>query len=207
MFRIGLTGGVGCGKSTVSRYLSSLGIPIVDGDRIAHEATEPGSAVMRDIERVFGKEMLKADGALRREKLAAVVFADEEKRQALNGIIHPYVWQKAMTEMLAAEAAGYSVIVLDMPLLIEIGWHLRVNAVWVVAVSPDVQIRRVCLRDGVTEEQAMARIRNQMPTERKIGYADIVIDNSGTPDETYRQVDAALKKLAVSSSGSAFGAF
>lgn len=199
MFRIGLTGGVGCGKSTVSRYLSSLGIPIVDGDRIAHEATEPGSMVMRDIERVFGKEMLKADGALRREKLAAVVFADEEKRQALNGIIHPYVWQKAMTEMLAAEAAGYSVIVLDMPLLIEIGWHLRVNAVWVVAVSPDVQIRRVCLRDGVTEEQAMARIRNQMPTERKIGYADIVIDNSGTPDETYRQVDAALKKLAVRS--------
>ncbi len=199
MFRIGLTGGVGCGKSTVSRYLSSLGIPIVDGDRIAHEATEPGSMVMRDIERVFGKEMLKADGALRREKLAALVFADEEKRQVLNGIIHPYVWQKAVTEMLAAEAAGHSVIVLDMPLLIEIGWHLRVNAVWVVAVSPDVQIRRVCQRDGVTEEQAMARIRNQMPTERKIGYADIVIDNSGTPEETYRQVDAALKKLAVRS--------
>ncbi len=199
MFRIGLTGGVGCGKSTVSRYLSSLGIPIVDGDRIAHEATEPGSTVMRDIERVFGKEMLKADGALRREKLAAVVFADEEKRQALNGIIHPYVWQKAMTEMLAAEATGHSVIVLDMPLLIEIGWNLRVNAVWVVAVPPDVQIRRVCLRDDVTEEQAMARIRNQMPTERKIGYADIVIDNSGTPEETYRQVDAALKKLAVRS--------
>ncbi len=199
MFRIGLTGGVGCGKSTVSRYLSSLGIPIVDGDRIAQEATEPGSMVMRDIERVFGKEMLKADGALRREKLAALVFADEEKRQALNGIIHPYVWQKAVTEMLAAEAVGHSVIVLDMPLLIEIGWHLRVNAVWVVAVPPDVQIRRVCLRDGGTEEQAMARIRNQMPTERKIGYADIVIDNSGTPEETYRQVDAALKKLAVRS--------
>ncbi len=199
MFRIGLTGGVGCGKSTVSRYLSSLGIPIVDGDRIAHEATEPGSTVMRDIERVFGKEMLKADGALRREKLAALVFADEEKRQALNRIIHPYVWQKAVTEMLAAEATGHSVIVLDMPLLIEIGWNLRVNAVWVVAVPPDVQIRRVCLRDDVTEEQAMARIRNQMPTERKIGYADIVIDNSGTPEETYRQVDAALKKLAVRS--------
>ena len=198
MFRIGLTGGVGCGKSTVSRYLSSLGIPIADGDRIAHEATAPGSEVLREIARVFGDEMLKADGALDREKLAALVFSDEEKRQELNGIIHPYVWRKVVTEMLAAEAAGHSLIVLDMPLLIEIGWHLRVESIWVVAVPKDVQIERVCQRDGVTREQALARMRMQMPTDKKIGYADIVIDNSGTPEATYRQVDAALAKLANS---------
>ena len=198
MFRIGLTGGVGCGKSTVSRYLSSLGIPIVDGDRIAHEATAPGSEVLREIARVFGDEMLKADGALDREKLAALVFSDEEKRQALNGIIHPYVWRKVVTEMLAAEAAGHSLIVLDMPLLIEIGWHLRVESIWVVAAPKDVQIERVCQRDGVTREQALARMRMQMPTDKKIGYADIVIDNSGTPEATYRQVDAALAKIANS---------
>ncbi len=195
MFRIGLTGGVGCGKSTVSRYLSSLGIPIVDGDRIARAATEPGSAVLSEIGRVFGKAMLFPDGRLDREKMAALVFSDEEKRQALNGIIHPFVWQKAAAEMLAAEAAGHRRIVLDMPLLIEIGWHLRVNAVWVVAVPKEMQILRVCQRDGVTREQAMARIRNQMPTERKIGYADVVIDNSGPIEETYRQVDAALSKI------------
>ncbi len=195
MFRIGLTGGVGCGKSTVSRYLSSLGIPIVDGDRIARAATEPGSAVLSEIGRVFGKDMLFPDGRLDREKMAALVFSDEEKRQALNGIIHPFVWQKAAAEMLAAEAAGHRRIVLDMPLLIEIGWHLRVNAVWVVAVPKEMQILRVCQRDSVTREQAMARIRNQMPTERKIGYADVVIDNSGPIEETYRQVDAALSKI------------
>ncbi len=195
MFRIGLTGGVGCGKSTVSRYLSSLGIPIVDGDRIARAATEPGSAVLSEIGRVFGKEMLFPDGRFDREKMASLVFSDEEKRQALNGIIHPFVWQKAVAEMLAAEAAGHRRIVLDMPLLIEIGWHLRVNAVWVVAVPKEMQILRVCQRDGVTREQAMARIRNQMPTERKIGYADVVIDNSGPIEETYRQVDAALSKI------------
>ena len=197
MFRIGLTGGVGCGKSTVSRYLSSLGIPIVDGDRIAHEATKSGSTVMRDIVRAFGKEMLLPDGSLDREKLATLVFSDEKKRQVLNGIIHPYVWQKAAAEMLAAEAAGHALIVLDMPLLIEIGWHLRVNAIWVVAVPQETQILRVCQRDGVTREQAMARVRNQMPTDKKMGYADVVIDNSGTPEETYRQVDAALTKLAI----------
>ena len=199
MFRIGLTGGVGCGKSTVSRYLSSLGIPIVDGDRIAHEATEPGSAVMREIARVFGEDMLRGDGTLDREKLAALVFSDEEKRQALNAIIHPYVWRKAAAQMLAAEAVGHSLIVLDMPLLIEIGWHLRVESIWVVVVPKETQIERVCQRDGATREQALARIRMQMPTDKKIGYADIVIDNSGTPEETYRQVDAALSKLVVSS--------
>ena len=199
MFRIGLTGGVGCGKSTVSRYLSSLGIPIVDGDRIAHEATEPGSAVMREIARVFGEDMLREDGTLDREKLAALVFSDEEKRQTLNGIIHPYVWRKAAAQMLAAEAVGHSLIVLDMPLLIEIGWHLRVESIWVVVVPKETQIERVCQRDGATREQALARIRMQMPTDKKIGYADIVIDNSGTMEETYRQVDAALSKLVVSS--------
>ena len=152
---------------------------------------------MRDIVRAFGKEMLLPDGSLDREKLATLVFSDEKKRQVLNGIIHPYVWQKAAAEMLAAEAAGHALIVLDMPLLIEIGWHLRVNAIWVVAVPKETQIVRVCQRDGVTREQAMARVRNQMPTDKKMGYADVVIDNSGTPEETYRQVDAALTKLAI----------
>lgn len=195
MFRIGLTGGVGCGKSTVSRYLAKHGIPIIDGDKISREAVMPGSPVMRDIERLFGSEMLTEDGNLNREKMAELVFSDEGKRQILNGLIHPFVWKKTEEATLAAQETGHRFVVLDMPLLLEIGWNLRVESVWVVTVPQEVQIRRVQKRDGVTREQAMARIRKQMPTVSKIGYADIVIDNSGTEEETYRQVDEALAEI------------
>lgn len=195
MFRIGLTGGVGCGKSTVSRYLAKHGIPIIDGDEISREAVMPGSPVMRDIERLFGSEMLTEDGNLNREKMAELVFSDEGKRQTLNGLIHPFVWKKTEEATLAAQETGHRFVVLDMPLLLEIGWNLRVESVWVVTVPQEVQIRRVQKRDGVTREQAMARIRKQMPTVSKIGYADIVIDNSGTEEETYRQVDEALAEI------------
>ena len=195
MFRIGLTGGVGCGKSTVSRYLAKHGIPIIDGDKISREAVMPGSPVMRDIERLFGSEMLTEDGNLNREKMAELVFSDEGKRQTLNGLIHPFVWEKTEEATLAAQETGHRFVVLDMPLLLEIGWNLRVESVWVVTVPQEVQIERVQKRDGVTREQAMARIRKQMPTVSKIGYADIVIDNSGTEEETYRQVDEALAEI------------
>ena len=195
MFRIGLTGGVGCGKSTVSRYLAKQGIPIIDGDEISREAVMPGSPVMREIERLFGSEMLTEDGNLNREKMAELVFSDEGKRQTLNGLIHPFVWKKTEEATLAAQETGHRFVVLDMPLLLEIGWNLRVESVWVVTVPQEVQIERVQKRDGVTREQAMARIRKQMPTVSKIGYADIVIDNSGTQEETYRQVDEALAEI------------
>lgn len=195
MFRIGLTGGVGCGKSTVSRYLAKHGIPIIDGDEISREAVMPGSPVIREIERLFGSEMLTEDGNLNREKMAELVFSDEGKRQTLNGLIHPFVWKKTEEATLAAQETGHRFVVLDMPLLLEIGWNLRVESVWVVTVPQEVQIRRVQKRDGVTREQAMARIWKQMPTASKIGYADIVIDNSGTEEETYRRVDEALEKI------------
>jgi dephospho-CoA kinase len=195
MFRIGLTGGVGCGKSTVSRYLAKHGIPIIDGDEISREAVMPGSPVMREIERLFGSEMLTEDGNLNREKMAELVFSDEGKRQILNGLIHPFVWKKTEEATLAAQETGHRFVVLDMPLLLEIGWNLRVESVWVVTVPQEVQIERVQKRDGVTREQAMARIRKQMPTASKIGYADIVIDNSGTEEETYRRVDEALAEI------------
>ena len=195
MFRIGLTGGVGCGKSTVSRYLAKHGIPIIDGDEISREAVMPGSPVMREIERLFGSEMLTEDGNLNREKMAELVFSDEGKRQILNGLIHPFVWKKTEEATLAAQETGHRFVVLDMPLLLEIGWNLRVESVWVVTVPQEVQIERVQKRDGVTREQAMARIRKQMPTVSKIGYADIVIDNSGTEEETYRRVDEALAEI------------
>ncbi len=198
MYRIGLTGGVGCGKSTVSSYLKELGIPIIDGDKLAREAVTPGSDAMKKIRVVFGDGVFTEDGALDRRKVADLVFSDEEKRQQLNAIIHPFIWHRTQEELYKAEVAGAKAVVLDMPLLLEIGWHLRVEAVWVVYVPQEIQIQRVMGRDGFTREQVMDRIGKQMATADKLKYADVVIDNSGTVEETRAQVDEALKALGVS---------
>lgn len=195
MYRIGLTGGVGCGKSTVSSYMAELGIPVIDGDRLSREAVTPGSEAMEAIRRVFGPEVFLPDGRLDRAKMAKLVFSDEDKRQALNAIIHPYVWKRTEEGLITAQNNGHRLAVLDMPLLLEIGWQLRSEAVWVVKAPVDMQIRRVCARDGATPEEAMARIRKQMPTENKLHYADVVIDNSHSIAATRRQVREALARV------------
>ncbi len=195
MYRIGLTGGVGCGKSTVSSYMAELGIPVIDGDRLSREAVTPGSEAMEAIRRVFGPEVFLPDGRLDRAKMAKLVFSDEDKRQALNAIIHPYVWKRTEEGLITAQNDGHRLAVLDMPLLLEIGWQLRSEAVWVVKAPVDMQIRRVCARDGATPEEAMARIRKQMPTENKLHYADVVIDNSHSIAATRRQVREALARV------------
>lgn len=194
MIRIGLTGGVGCGKSTVSSYLSQLGFPIIDGDKLAREAVLPGSAAMEKIRLAFGDVFLP-DGNLDRAAVAKLVFADEEKRQRLNGIIHPYIWRRTTEELLKAQEAGHAAAVLDMPLLLELGWQLRCETVWVVCATREQQIQRVMARDGMTREEALARIGKQMPTREKINFADVVIDNSRSREETRRQIDEALREL------------
>lgn len=195
MYRIGLTGGVGSGKSTVSSYMKEFGIPVIDGDRLAMEAVVPGSIAMKEIQRFFGNEIFHEDGSLNRLKMAEIVFKDEEKRKVLNGIIHPYIWRRTQEEVIAAQDNGYSVVVLDMPLLLEINWQLRVEAVWVVQVPLEVQIERVMMRNGFTREQVLDRVHKQMPTENKLNYADVVIDNSRSPEETKRQVREALAQI------------
>ncbi len=198
MYRIGLTGGVGCGKSTVSSYLKELGIPVIDGDKLAREAVTPGSDAMKKIRDAFGDDVFTAEGTLDRRKMADLVFADEEKRQKLNAIIHPFIWHRTQEELLKAQESGAEVAVLDMPLLLEIGWYLRAESVWVVYVPLEMQIQRVMGRDGFTREEVLSRIGKQMLTANKLNYADVVIDNSGTIEETRAQVDEALKALGVS---------
>ncbi len=195
MYRIGLTGGVGCGKSTVSSYLKELGIPVIDGDKLAREAVTPGSDAMKKIRDAFGDDVFTAEGTLDRRKMADLVFADEEKRQKLNAIIHPFIWHRTQEELLKAQESGAEVAVLDMPLLLEIGWYLRAESVWVVYVPLEMQIQRVMGRDGFTREEVLSRIGKQMLTANKLNYADVVIDNSGTIEETRAQVDEALKAL------------
>lgn len=119
MYRIGLTGGVGSGKSTVSSYMHELGIPVIDGDKLAREAVIPGSLAMNRLREVFGPHIFLPDGSLDRLKVGEIVFNDEEKRQKLNGIIHPYIWYRTREELIRAQEDGFPVVVLDMPLLLE----------------------------------------------------------------------------------------
>lgn len=195
MYRIGLTGGVGCGKSTISSYMKTLGLPVIDGDKLAREAVIPGSPSMEKIRRVFGAGLFLPDGTLDREKMARIVFQDKNKIEALNGIIHPYIWQRVWEELLKAQEEGKAIAVLDMPLLLEIGWQLRSESIWVVKAPVEQQIQRVIQRNGCTREEALARIRNQMPTMNKLNYADVVIDNSGTIEASQAQVRQALSKI------------
>lgn len=195
MYRIGLTGGVGSGKSTVSSYMHELGIPVIDGDKLAREAVVPGSLAMNRLRETFGPHIFLPDGSLDRLKVGEIVFNDEEKRQKLNGIIHPYIWYRTREELIRSQEAGYSVAVLDMPLLLEISWQLRVEEVWLVEVPLEVQIARVISRDGFTRKQVMERIGKQMPTMNKMNYADVIIDNSRSVEDTRRQVREALKHV------------
>lgn len=195
MYRIGLTGGVGSGKSTVSSYMKEFGIPVIDGDCLAMEAVAPGNIAMREIRQVFGNGIFNEDGSLNRLKTAEIIFKDEEKRKALNEIIHPYIWRRTQEEVVSAQNHGHFVVVLDMPLLLEIDWQLRVEAVWVVKVPLEIQIERVMARNGFTREQVLERIYKQMPTENKLNYADVVIDNSLSPEDTKRQVREALMQI------------
>lgn len=195
MYRIGLTGGVGSGKSTVSSYMHELGIPVIDGDKLAREAVIPGSRAMAEMRKAFGPHIFLPDGSLNRLKMGEIVFNDEEKRQKLNSIIHPFIWHRTREELIRAQEEGFPVVVLDMPLLLEISWQLRVEEVWLVEVPLEVQIARVISRDGFTREQVMERIGKQMPTMNKMNYADVIIDNSRSVEDTRRQVREALKHV------------
>ena len=140
MYRIGLTGGVGCGKSTVSAYMHQLGLPVIDADALAQEAVCPGSFAIKEIQRKFGNDVICQDGSLYREKMAQIVFHDEEKRELLNSIIHPYIWQRTSDILYHYQQEGKTIVVLDSPLLLENGGQLRVESVWVVVLPKEEQI-------------------------------------------------------------------
>lgn len=195
MYQIGLTGGIASGKSTVSRLLSELGAPIVDADAIAHAVVAPGQPAWRQIIAYFGDQILCSDGSINRRKLGDIVFSDTEKRKRLEEITHPAIWRQVSAEARMAEAAGYRVVVLDVPLLLETDWNRMVDEVWVVYVDHQTQIQRLIARDSLTPQQAEMRIASQLSLEEKKQYADVVIDNSGSPESTRCQVKKLWERL------------
>lgn len=193
---IGLTGGIASGKSTVSAWLRQWGAHIVDADAISRETTKKGGQGYLAIKARFGQDMLRPDGELDRRKLGGIVFADEGKRRELEGILHPIVIEETKREMELARAQGCAVCVLDVPLLFESGMERLCDETWVVYVPRQEQLRRVMARDGLTEQQAQARIDSQMPLSEKLARADRAVDNSGSMERTREQLRALWEELA-----------
>jgi dephospho-CoA kinase len=186
VLRIGLTGGIGSGKSTVSRLLAERGAVIVDADVIARAVVEPGTPGLAAVVDAFGPAVLAADGSLDRLALAGVVFGDPEARRRLDGIVHPLVRARA-TEVTAA-APPDAVVVHDVPLLVETGQSGAYDLVLVVEAETETRVARLVER-GLTAEDARARMAAQATDEQRRAIADVVLDNSGTPDQLEAQVD------------------
>ena len=185
MLRIGLSGGIGAGKSTVSSTLSDLGGVVVDGDVISREVVEPGTAGLAKLVEAFGEQILSDDGSLNRPALAAIAFSDEEKRQTLNGIVHPLVGKRRAE--LIASAGEDAVVVEDIPLLVESGMAPMFPLVVIVNADEDLRVKRLIEHRGFTEEDARARIAAQATEEQRRAVADVWLDNTGSTDELVEQ--------------------
>ncbi|GAA2263009.1 dephospho-CoA kinase [Streptomyces ruber] len=193
MLRVGLTGGIGAGKSEVSRLLVECGAVLVDADRIAREVVEPGTPGLAAVVDAFGEEILAEDGSLDRPKLGAVVFADPEKLATLNAIVHPLV--RSRSQELESAAAADAVVVHDVPLLTENGLAPLHDLVVVVDVAPETQLDRLVRLRGMTPEDARARMAAQATREQRREIADIVIDNDVPLEDLERRVREVWTEL------------
>jgi len=194
----GLTGGIATGKSTVSSILREAGAIIIDADAIARDAVKKDLPAWHEIVRIFGKEILLPDGEIDRVRLGDIIFKDASKKEILNKIVHPHVIQRVaeMIEEIGKESPG-SIVILDVPLLIEAGMDKGLEDVILVYTPEWIQIERLIERDGISDEDALLRVRSQMPIEKKREFSTIIIDNSGTIEATKKralEVFDSLKK-------------
>lgn len=207
---IGLTGGIGSGKSTISDYLTQRGFHVLDADKIAREIVMPGSEALIELISVFGEEILLSDGSLDRKKLGAIIFSDAEKKKMLDDIMHTrileIIHQKVVEfrETIAqvgrgnvgtARLARDRTIFIDAALLFETGLDKFVSEIWVVDVEKEIRIKRVIDRDGLSRGEILKRIENQMNQEQKNSRADEILDNSGSKEALYQQIDDLINRL------------
>lgn len=193
MLRVGLTGGIGSGKSEVSRRLTGQGAVLIDADAIAREVVEPGTPGLASVVAEFGEEVLRADGTLDRDRLGEIVFADKDRRAALNAIVHPLVG--ARMQELQEAAPPDAIVVYDVPLLTENNLAEFYDLVVVVDAPEQDQLRRLVDRRGMTEEAARARMAAQATREQRRAIADLVIENSGTLEELAAQIENVWKEI------------
>ena len=190
---IGLTGNIATGKSVVSGMLERLGAEAIDADALVHELMEKGTPVWQAVVREFGQGILCSDGSVNRKKLGGIVFADEAALRRLEALVHPAVI--ARTEQLI-KSSQEPVVVIEAIKLIEAGMDRTCDALWVVACRQEQQLARLVEQRGLTEEEAHQRIEAQPPQEAKLALADVVIDNNGSLDETWRQVKREWERIS-----------
>ncbi|PME07922.1 dephospho-CoA kinase [Corynebacterium ulcerans] len=194
MIIVGLTGGIGSGKSTVSRALARKGAYIIDADQIAREVVEPGSSVLLELAQAFGEDVV-VDGVLDRSLLASRAFVDEEHTQLLNGITHPEIRRRIKDRLVQAREEGNRVAVLDHPLLLEQGLAAEVDLVVVVDVPAEIRVQRLVTFRGIEEQDARNRIARQMSDAARLEKADVVIDNSCALSDLEPQIEELWERL------------
>ena len=197
MIIIGLTGGIASGKSTVSQEFRKMNIPVFDADEVSRQAVHKGSRGLELVVEALGKEYLTESGDLDRAKVAARVFKDKAALKCLESIIHGQVWAEAEAFLSLWRERGAQVVVLDVPLLLECGWQKDVDKVWLVAIGRQQQVERAMKRSGMSESEVTARINAQMSLEGKKRFADVIIDNSGSLENTLAEVHRELAKLGL----------
>jgi dephospho-CoA kinase len=186
---VGLTGGIATGKSTVAAMFRALGCPLIDADVLAREVVEPGEPALDEIVREFGAGVLGADGQLDRKAVAVVVFADADRRRRLEAITHPRIRERLAGRLTALTRSGFDgVVIFDAAVIVESGGYRQMDRLVVVVADEATQLARLRARDGLTEQEALQRIRSQMPLAEKVKLADHVIDNSGDRAATEAQV-------------------
>lgn len=193
---IGLTGGIGSGKSTVTDYLIARGFPVLDADKIAREIVLPGSEMLIQLTSVFGKSILMQDGSLDRKKLGNIVFSDPEKKKMLDGLMHTRILELIHDRILQyREETVHKLIFIDAPLLFETGLDKSVSEIWVIDVDEETRIKRIMERDGLKREDIAMRISNQMTRDEKNKRADVILDNTGNQEALYQQIEQLLQKI------------
>ena len=191
-FRLGLTGSIATGKSTVSNYFKKAGFPVVDADLGARAVVEPGTQGLQAIKEHFGEDFLFPNGTLNRKKLGNVVFTDKDQLKALNQLLLPYIYDWVNDQAQSYQDQGHQLIVLDIPLLYETKYQDACGAVMLVYVPESIQLQRLMDRDNLSEDEAFDRMLSQYNIEQKLRWADIVIDNQGSIQQTEQQVEAWL---------------
>lgn len=189
---LGITGGIASGKSTVSNYLKSKNIPVVDADAISHKVMGKGKPVLKDIEKEFG-EMFFVDGRLDRQLLGQYCFQDAKRVEKLNSIVHPYIFEEMENQLEMHKDAP--ITILDAPLLIESGLHKRCDKVMIITCTRGKRLIRAIKRSNISKLEVQKRMDRQMPDSEREKYADYIIKNNSTLENTFKQVDKVLKEL------------
>ena len=198
---IGLTGGIGSGKSTVSQFMAELGAVILDADKVGHEAFKPDAEAWHEVVAAFGEQVLAPNREIARKKLGDIVFGNPEALARLNRIMHPRLYEIVKAQLEEYRRQGVKVAVLEAPLLVEAGWASLVDEVWVTVAPEATVVGRTEKRAGLSGEEVLARIRSQLPSDERVKHADVVIDTDCTLDELRTRVGEMWQRLHASGQG------